>query len=358
MGGAGAAGGAGGAGGAADDCAPADGALSGTRYVDADGSDASYYLSGQGPEDPAADLAVRVIGADGDVAVRTCADGRYTTDPLAEGVYLSWAEVADGDRCASRNCPGRFARAVAGGQVKILTVGDSIPVIGDPVMFPERLATLLGGLAEVDNVNRAVAGSTSDQWVPGARNYERNLAPEMADADLILISIGGNDIVAYVNNPALLSDIPAAVEGARDAVREVVENLRLTIAGIRAVNPDADIAYLLYADYSQAEDDRVWGLVGRFLGRETVQEVLGLARDSFPDEDDDHLLLVDMFSAADGLPLGDYLYDTLHFNGAGQQLYAESIFESLGGIVVGESPLGPEAASPLGLSRHFGLAGR
>ncbi|MCA9548312.1 MAG: SGNH/GDSL hydrolase family protein [Myxococcales bacterium] len=362
-GGAGAAGGTGGAGGAGGaggevppDCSPTEGGVHGTLYTDSDGSDASFYLAGMGEADASAQLAVHLLGAEGEVALRTCADGRYTSEALADGVYLSFADVADGARCASRNCPGRFARAVAAGQVTVVTFGDSIAVIGDAPMFPARFATLLGPLAQVDNRNVAVAGSTSDQWVPGARYYERNLAPELADADLILITLGGNDIMRYANNPALFNDLPGAVAGAEEVVLQVIANLTATIQGIREVNADADIAYVLYPNYTQAEDDIMWRTVTRVLGQEAVEGVLELARSSFPDEIDDHLLFVDMFSAADGLPLDDYLYDQLHFNDAGQQLYAESVFESLGGVLVGPSPLGAQGATPLGLTRHFGLA--
>ncbi len=124
---------------------------------------------------------------------------------------------------------------------------------------------------------------------------------------------------------------------------------------IREVNPDADIAYCLYADYSQATEDLVWGLIGSILGPDAVGEVLRLAREQFP-TDDPNIVLVDLFGAAQGLPLHDYLYDELHFNDLGHTLYAEEVFETLGGVLLGPNPLGDTGKTPLGLRRNYGVA--
>jgi hypothetical protein len=93
--------------------------------------------------------------------------------------------------------------------------------------------------------------------------------------------------------------------------------------------------------------------VGIFLGETAVADVLGLAREQFPTHDP-HMLMVDMFGAADGLPLHDYLYDQLHFNTRGQILYAEELFRTIGGVLIGPSPF-DGGESPLGLARDFGL---
>ena len=99
----------------------------------------------------------------------------------------------------------------------------------------------------------------------------------------------------------------------------------------------------------------LWGLVGSFIGADTLGDILKIARESFP-TDDPHLILVDMFGAAQGLPLHDYLYDQLHFNDLGQTLYAEEIFETLGGVLVGPSPLGDTGSRLLGLRRNYGVS--
>ena len=58
------------------------------------------------------------------------------------------------------------------------------------------------------------------------------------DADLVVITLGGNDIMHYVNGLGIPNNIPAAIDGAKDAVRQVVGNvtrdpeLRYTASGI------------------------------------------------------------------------------------------------------------------------------
>jgi len=49
------------------------------------------------------------------------------------------------------------------------------------------------------------------------------------------------------------------------------------------------------------------------------------------------------------------MYDSLHFNNLGQTLYAEEIFKSLGGVLVGPSPLEFNQRSPLGLETAFSV---
>ena len=169
----------------------------------------------------------------------------------------------------------------------------------------------------------------------------------------MVITLGGNDIMHYVNGLGIPNNIPAAIDGAKDAVRQVVGNVTRILDKIREINPTADVAYCLYPDYSQATEHPMWGLVGTFLGPDTVGDVLEIARESFPTHDA-HVLMVDMFGAADGLPLHDYLYDELHFNTAGQIIYAEELFRTLGGVLKGASPF-DGGESPLGLERHFGL---
>ena len=51
-------------------------------------------------------------------------------------------------------------------------------------------------------------------------------------------------------------------------------------------------------------------------------------------------------------PAPRVLYDPLHFNALGQTVYAETIFQVLGGVLIGESPLEPNGSAPLG-SRHL-----
>ncbi len=328
--------------------------VNGWLYSDLDASDLSVYAAAFGMADAIYEGdPVRLLGADGELAPERCDDGSYLFANLDEGTYFSYAEPADGEVCSRRNCPGRFARAVVAGQAKMVTFGDSIAVVGSDDPFPGRLAALFEPIADVENVNVAIPGSTSETWLPDRAAFGRDLAPHLADADLIVVTLGGNDVLGYIGSfGGIPADIPAAIEGARDVVRQVVANFEVILAEIRAINPDADVAYILYADYTQATGDPIWGLVGAFLGRETLQDILALARDSLPP--DPHLVLVDMFGAAEGLPLHELLADQVHFNEEGHTFYAEEVFTTLGGVLVGPNPLF-EGSTPLGLRRSYGF---
>ena len=231
-------------------------------------------------------------------------------------------------------------------------------------MFPTRLATLISPLATVDNQNVAVSGSTSPGWLPGTYYFEMNLGPHIADMDVLVISVGGNDIMHYASG--FMDDIQngtfdaeEALAGAKELMQDVMENVVAMAEEVRSINPDVDIVYCLYPNYGQCESTFPWGLVPSLLGVGAMEEILELAREMVPT--DLHVLLVDMYGRAEGLPLDDYMStyqgqpDPLHFNTMGQTLYAEEIFEVLGGVLIGANPL-DHGATPLGEEKLLGLS--
>lgn len=328
------------------------GVVTGWLYEDADGADETPRAGERAADDPAVAEPFAVLTPDGERPIRPCEDGSYAVDTLPEGPALLLPPARDGQRCTRRNCPKSFASAARDGRAVVVTMGDSIPVVGDRPLFPDRLVRLFDGLVEIDNRNVAVAGSTSPQWLPGQRNFENRLRPELVDADLVIISLGGNDLLEYMSQPGLISNIPAAVEGARELVVTIVERLITIVQAIREVNPEVDVLYCLYPDYTQATRHQLWGLAGRLLGPGTMRDVLETALAAVPE--DEEVLVADMLNAWEGLDVGVYLYDALHFNAAGQTLYAEEIFWSLGGVHLGESPFGELGHHPLGTEHSFG----
>jgi lysophospholipase L1-like esterase len=331
--------------------------ISGRVYLDEDGSDRSTYAGGfdDSSDAPLADTTV-VLRSEGAADETTsCEDGTYGFNEVSDGVHLVSLRSPGDVVCSQKNCPKRFPLAVDEGTVKIVTFGDSVPVQGASVMFPERLATLIGPLADVDNQNIAVGGTTSPEWLPGTPNFEDRLGPHIESADVIVVSIGGNDIMAYASDPANISNVDAAVVGAYELLDEVVANVTQMAAEIWKRNPNVDLVYCLYVDYSLASQDQLWRLVNGFLGQGTVTDLLDSARAKVGT--DQGIILVDLFGASEGLPLDDYLSDSLHFNGRGQTFYAEEIFKTLGGVLVGESsPLSDSPRAPQGAVHDFGIA--
>lgn len=326
-------------------------AVVGRMYDDENRSDVSAFLGAYEAEEdaPIEGAAVQLLGTDRDT--ETDAEGVFRFGGVEDGQYVVAPEFPEAT-CARKNCAPHFLAALAAGEATILTIGDSIPVIGDEPLFPARVARLLEDVADVTDNNVAVAGSTSTQWLPGAMHYEQRVVPNVADADLMIISIGGNDILQYAGNPALLGDIPAAIQGARELVIEIAMNVRTTIEAARELNPELDVAFCLYVNYAQAQTNQFWSLAKGLLGEEEITGILELARQVLPA--DEGVVLVDLFEAAQDVDVDSILLmgDALHFNDVGQTLYAETIFETLGGVLVGINPL-PHGRTPIGMEPGY-----
>lgn len=332
-------------------------AITGVIYYDEDLNDESAFAMGLEPETdtPIAERSVTLLGVAGERQAVTCEEGDFGFSDLEDGVYVVAPDKPNKVQpCASKNCPRGFLDAVRTGHVKIVTFGDSIAVVGDKPFFPSRLQTLFGPLVEIENVNVAVGGSTSPQWLPGSSFLKNRVMPHLGDADLLVVTLGGNDLLHYMNSlgPAALSDIPGTLQGAHLLVGQIMENMLDIVSAIRDVNPDLDIVYCLYPNYGQATTTNPWNLVHAFLGPEVFLSLLDAARAAVPLDGGIHL--ADMFGAFEGLDLDEYLYDALHMNHAGATLYAETVFTTLGGVLVGPSPL-EGGHTPLGLDKSFSL---
>lgn len=312
--------------------APVQPAVSGVVYTDDDETDATLYtgafnLTGDTPE---SGIPVRLYDGDTTLEESTCLDGSYAFGSLAEGSYLTSFQWPDGTLCQTRNCPRRVGGAVESGSLTMVTIGDSVPVVGSNALFPDHLARHFEPMTSVVSTNLAVGGSVSDDWLPGTSNFESRLRPQIIGADVIIISLGGNDFLDYVGSG--MSDPNAAIEGLPDFVRETMGKLLDIVHEVRAVNPAVDVVYLLYPNYSQSD---LWASQFGFaisMIQPLVAQSLNQILDELPVEED--IIVVDFYGYFERnaqLDLDDYLFDQLHFNDAGHVLYAEQIFRTLGG---------------------------
>ena len=331
-----------------------DAAVAGKLYYDSDGQDRSTYESGfeKDNDEPIAAVPLRLLHADGEMEASSCQDGSYAFNGLSDGVHLVVPDPVDGD-CLQKNCARRFPEAVAEGQVKIVTMGDSVAVVGSKPLFPKRVKSLFSDLVEIKNRNVAVGGSLSTQWVPGSSYFDTRLAPELSNADVVVMSIGGNDIVNSLDMAALqnpqkaLDDLMVLIQGISDNVLETAD-------AIKEINPDIDILYCLYVNYGNASISP-WNLVNGLAPEDAVADLLSSARDSIGADED--IIMVDLFGASEQLDnLDDYLADALHFNDLGHTFYAEEIFKALGGVLIGESPLGGAPRTPLGTTQNWSFS--
>lgn len=317
--------------------------VSGRIYNDQDNSDESRYSQSfdSATDQGIGGVEVHLLGTSPLISGETCSDGSFAIGPLDDGVYLLEVGLEDGQSVTSKNRPARLPEAIREGAVTIVTFGDSIPVVGDSPFYPARLAEILAPLATIENINVAVGGTTSENWLPGTNLYENTLVPEIADADVIMISLGGNDVLYYANDAmSNIATVPAALEGLGEFLLEVMDNVMTTVDAIREINPNVDIVYGLYPNYAETD---LWY---SFLGGATVAisekmvEGIEMVRATLDSTED--IVLIDLYGAWPGEVLNDYLYDQLHFNDAGQRAYAEEVFQALGGVRIGSDALGTE----------------
>tara|TARA_B100000029_G_scaffold399369_1_gene398063 strand:+ start:133 stop:1257 length:1125 start_codon:yes stop_codon:yes gene_type:complete len=327
------------------DLAPA---VVGTIYQDMNSSDASIYTDGFEADIDAAlpGVVFSLLGNDEERSFLSCDDGTFATGGLPDGTYLLSPSLADDQSASTQNHPRRLPEAIREGQVTLVTFGDSVPVEGSATLFPARLADLLAPLATTTNHNIAVGGSTAQDWMPGTNLFENTLVPRLDDADVVIISIGGNDVLVYANEAmANGAGIMAAINGLEGFLLELLETVYTLADAIRSRNPNVDIVYCLYPNY--ATSDTWTSFIGQFKSfiEPLLKDGIELVRSTM--DPSKGVVLVDIYGATKDLDLDDYLFDFLHFNDEGQQLYANEIFKALGGIHI-------EASIPE-VHRHFGV---
>jgi lysophospholipase L1-like esterase len=128
------------------------------------------------------------------------------------------------------------------GKRLVLVLGDSLSHgTGDPTGrgYASDVLTLLRRRGPADSVNLAVAGAESSDL--RALLASENVRSLVRSADLILFSIGGNDLSHSLSG----AGAPArALSSVTDARAQFAANLRAILRELRAVNPSAPIRLL------------------------------------------------------------------------------------------------------------------
>lgn len=321
--------------------APATGGdVAGRLYRDADRNTLSTH---QQPswwsEEGLPGVPVQLLGSAGTRVADTTPSGYFWFPDVEEGSHLLQLGLPETPppTCRSHNRSRRLPAAIAEGRIKLVAFGDSNGVLGSPRPYPDRLAERLQAFCPVTLANVSVPGSTSDEWLPGGPFFDGRLAPELADADVITFTLGGNDL--------LLADTRRPLP---ERLLEVWYNLLVIAVSIQAAHPDADLVYVTYPVFA---DSLLWeDLVGPILWP-TVRNLnyvvfywLRAALAQMPS-----LLIADVLgSFTPGERVDDYLDDPIHPNDLGHQRYADEAFLALGGVIVRD-------AEPIGLY-PFGFA--
>lgn len=196
----------------------------------------------------------------------------------------------------------------------ILILGDSIGFgVGDEenLGIGERYLSLLNEEEEKTILNRSVPGFDSTQLADLIDSGE--LDPSMSQAQLIIISIGGNDL-----NRLEFGDELSLTLAFEEALNIYKESLAFVLREIRAVNPDAQLALIgLYNPYGSDQPEQAgflleWNYETRLLANTDTQ-----------------LAYIPTYEAFE-YHLTEYLsLDEFHPNGAGYQVIAETLFQIL-----------------------------
>ena len=326
-------------------------AVGGLVYEDGDESAMSFHAQAMQPCDdgPLAGVPVQLIGTDEVWNDTTCPNGRFSFGAVADGVYLLTVDPGEERICTSHSLARRFPEAVLDGEVTIVTFGDSIPVYGGEPHFPAILEALITPLATVDNRVVARPGSTSSEWVPGTNYFENRLVPHLADADIVIGSIGGNDLGEFFgvyDTSFDREELVAKIGEFPEFLEEVTARIVTTLEEIRVQAPQADIVYITYCNYGRSQP---WQeLSGEYAGLAEfgLDNALRIMRQRIGEVES--VLLADMYSGTAGEDLTPYLWDEIHLSTEGAVRWAREIFQVLGGVIVGEDELG--------LDREYGLS--
>ena len=172
--------------------------VSGVIYLDNNASSNSWY--NQQIEDsidmPSQGVTVTLFGSEVQ-STTTDEGGHFCFEDIGENILFMSVEVPDHYICTSTNFSTRISDAIDLGQITILTFGDSIPSFGPTPWFPENVAQFFNQFAPSSEINLAVPGTVTDNWLPGTSRFA-TLSEQVPQADVIIFSLGGNDLLYYV----------------------------------------------------------------------------------------------------------------------------------------------------------------
>ncbi len=313
-------------------------------YIDQDTDDRTRRFDGWEDGDMAvAGAEVRLLGSD--MVATTDMDG-FARFPEASGTFL----VDTGsENATTHNAAPHLMAAAAEGAVKVTIFGDSLPVWGPEPRFGEVFASHLREVTDVTLANVAVSGSTSDGWEEEGGGLWHRVEAEIEGTDLFVVSLGGNDFVAYINNLFTTGGMNAVFDalggGARMEAQRILERVLGIVASIRMRNPDADFAYILFPDYPTSANWR--SLLASVLDAGVVPvavdtirtEFAAIIREVLDRLQDESIIVTDLYRLTKEESVDPLLLDEVHFTQYGHQRVGEELFLSVGGVVVGDPTL-------------------
>ncbi len=314
-------------------------AVSGTVYHDANLSSRSAYVQEIDDGDVLLpNIQVDLLDGVNEISTYTDEAGRFEFADVLPMDYVLDLHLGDHD-CTSNNRARRLPDAIRAGIIHLISLGDSIGVYNEPGVdpYPVRLAARLSQFAEVDLHNIHVGGSTSWQWLPGADTgyFDDRLLPVIDDADVVTVTITGNDLAPYVEGMSPPYDVWQIIQNffaEPEYLLQILPRLEQLLQAIHDVNETCDVVFIMYPNFGNST--YMINDIGEALQplvAELFPYVLGTER--FVAGDVDGVLITDTLSALGDLWLDDYLIDEVHPTALGSQTYADEVFKVLGGVL-------------------------
>ena len=319
--------------------------LRGTIYHDGNKDSQSVYEQDVDAEDvPLGEVDVFLLDGTTERQTTTRSGGVFAFANLNPGTYFLDIGITPDHECTSHNRSVRVPEAIREGALHIVSIGDSIGVLGSDHPYPEKLADRFAGLADTTFDNLHVAGSTSWDWLPGADTgyFDDRLAPVLPDTDLLTYTLGGNDLGVYLPPGGPPYDVLQIIMNFLQNpqyMAEIIPNITEIAAAAHDINPDCDIVYAVYPNFGNST--YLIEMIGSDLqpfASLLARAVLSLLR--WRMSETEWIVLADMLDALGDTWLDPYLIDIVHPSDAGHQRYADEIFTSLGGIVLEEGRIG------------------
>lgn len=208
--------------------------------------------------------------------------------------------------------------------VKVVAVGDSLTEgIGDKnkrggyIPYLKREIDEMKGVREATFYNFGVKGNRTDQLLE--RLKQKKVQREIEDADLVVITIGGNDIMKVFRDN--FSDLDVDVFD--KAQKDYADHLRDIIGTIRAIHPDVGIMLMgVYNPFMKwFSDVKEVDHIIEGWNRISEDVIEGYERTEF-------VPVADIFQGAEE----ELLYtDYFHPNNQGYKLIADRFFTHLQG---------------------------
>ncbi|MBK7976589.1 MAG: hypothetical protein IPK07_26075 [Deltaproteobacteria bacterium] len=325
--------------------------VSGVVYDDTNHSSVSDWVQPIDAGDVRlAGVGVALLGTSGERNTVTDTIGGYLFDAIPDGTYLVTTDVAPDVDSTSNNRPTRLPAAIRDGHVHLVHLGDSLGVVGPEPRFPTIFAEHLSAIAPTTVDNVAVGGSTTRDWLPGAATgfFENDLAPRLADADVVTITLGGNDLDVYLGNPPDYDPIHVIERFLADPeyLFQIYPNLATIIAAIRAINPTCDVVYFVYPNY--ANSTAMKGYIGDLQPLASLAFGVALGAGRQLAAENPGIVIADVYTQLGNAWLDPYLIDEVHLSAAGHQVFADVLFRALGGV---------DAVTGQAVQRSFGFDG-